>query len=315
MKVYLLGAGASRAYDQSPTRQRMPLARDVFDIFSKLETSSNPWVLISAIVEYVSRSRGITYEQFPSFNEDIEEFYSEVQDLFVDAIRRKDDMQTMSALRITNQLVFLFTSVINEIQNGPASTAHRGIARTLAPDDRVLTFNWDTLMDRAMAEETPWQTDFGYLAVPRLIHRGEWAAPTPQRVNAPLLLKLHGSTNWLSSHNLVEEGEMTLIQSSDPSTFYVYESTEKQYATYAGRFMPGYEPFSYGYYPPNIPDDAGKRAKEGHVLVSFRPKFPGVPEGRAPASGLTSMALIIPPAKAKSYELFWVSLQNDLVSG
>src|SRR6266478_1423188 len=148
MKVYLLGAGASRAYDQSPTGQRMPLARDVFDIFPRLKTSSNPWVLIGAIVEHVSRSRGVKYENFSCFNDDIEEFYSEVQDFLVGAIRRKDDVGTASAFKITNQLVFLFTSVINEIQNGQASTAHRSIARTLAPADRVLTFNWDTLMDR-----------------------------------------------------------------------------------------------------------------------------------------------------------------------
>jgi hypothetical protein len=304
MKVYLLGAGASRGYDQSPTGQRMPLARDVFDVFSKLSTSSNPWVLIDAIVEYVSRSRGIAPEKFFTFNDDIEECYSEVQDVLVEAIRRGDEIETTLTSRISNQLVFLFASVINEIQNGPVSIAHRNLARTLAPDDRVLTFNWDTLMDRALATETSWRTDFGYLVIPRLIHRSEWVTPGSKLVDSPSLLKLHGSTNWLTSYNLIEDGKLTLIQSSDPSTFYVYESTEIAYATYAGRFMPGYQPFSYGYYPPNIPDDPGKRAKEGHVFVRARPKYPWVPEGRAPDSGLPSMPLIIPPAKAKTYELF-----------
>lgn len=60
MKVYLLGAGASRAYDQSPTHQRVPLARDVFQIYSTLNISANPWVLVGDIVQYVSESRGIT---------------------------------------------------------------------------------------------------------------------------------------------------------------------------------------------------------------------------------------------------------------
>jgi hypothetical protein len=62
--------------------------------------------------------------------------------------------------------------------------------------------------------------------------------------------------------------------------------------------------YSYGYYPPNIPDDPGKSAPAGQVFVRARPKFPWMPEGSAPDAGLPSMPLIIPPAKAKTYELF-----------
>jgi hypothetical protein len=76
------------------------------------------------------------------------------------------------------------------------------------------------------------------------------------------------------------------------------------YATYAGRYMDGYEPFSYGYYPPNLPDDPGKSAPQGRVFFRARPKFPWVPEGGASDKGLPSMPLIIPPAKAKTYDLF-----------
>ncbi len=255
-------------------------------------------------VNYVSQSRRIAREEFILFNDDIEEFYSEVQGILSDAIQNGDELKTILTSRIVNQLIFLFASVINEVQNGPTSSAHRNIARTLSPDDHVLTFNWDTLMDRAMTEETPWRTDFGYLIVPHLIHRNEWIRPNSNREKTPLLLKLHGSTNWLTSYNQIEDGKLTLMQSSDPSTLYVYESTDKPYATYAGRYMPGYEPFSYGYYPPNIPDDPGKPAPEGHVFVRARPKFPWVPEGAASDRGLPSMPLIIPPAKAKTYDLF-----------
>src|SRR5208282_1899122 len=98
--------------------------------------------------------------------------------------------------------------VINEIQNGPVSKAYLTIAQTLEPRDRILTFNWDTLMDRALAESSEWRTDSGYLVKPRLIHRGGWVATDSQPAPAttvPALLKLHGSTNWLSSYNIVEE--------------------------------------------------------------------------------------------------------------
>jgi hypothetical protein len=304
MKVYLLGAGASRAYEASPTGQRMPLARDVFEIFSKLDTASNPWVLVGAIINHVSESRNVAPEKFGTFNEDIEEFFSEIQGILLDAIDRNDEPGILWTSKILNELVFLFASVVNEVQNGPISAAHRSIARTLSPDDCILTFNWDTLMDRALAAETSWKTDFGYLVVPRLIHRNGWVAPCGGTSDVPLLLKLHGSTNWLTSYHSMEDGKASLMQVSDPSTLYVYESTDKPYATYAGRFMPGYEPFSYGYYPPNIPDDPGKSAPEGYVFFRARPKFPWVPEGSAAEDGLPSMPLIIPPAKAKTYDLF-----------
>jgi hypothetical protein len=307
MKVYLLGAGASRSYNDSPTGLRMPLARDFFQAFSKLAIHTNLWVLTGAIINYVSSSRGIPPEDFSIFADDIEELHSEVQNRLIDSIRNSDDLGIVEYGGISNQLVFLFASVINEIQNGPVSKAHLMIAQTMDPEDKILTFNWDTLMDRALAESSEWRTEFGYLVKPRLVHRGGWVAselqPTPT-TTVPILLKLHGSTNWISSYNIIEEGKISLIQSSDVSSFYAYESTDAPYATFAGRYMAGYAPFSYGYYPPNIPDDPGKRAKDGYVFVRFRPKFPWMPEGMTGDKGLVSMPLIIPPVKEKTYGLF-----------
>jgi hypothetical protein len=117
----------------------------------------------------------------------------------------------------------------------------------------------------------------------------------------------------------MEEGKPALMQTSDPSTLYAYESTDKPYPTFAGRYMDDYEQFSYGYYPPNLPDDPGKSAPEGKVFIRMRPKFPWIPEGGASDKGLPSMPLIIPPAKAKTYGLFgslfktiWSAAENVL---
>lgn len=304
MKAYLLGAGASRSYDLSPTGERMPLARNVFETFSRLDISSNQWVLIGDVINHVSESRNIPPEAFGTFNGDIEEVFSEAEEKLLTAIEKGQNIEIILASRVINQLIFLFASIVNEIQNGPISEAHQNLARTLSSNDRVLTFNWDTLMDRALMAETSWRTDFGYLVMPHLIHRNGWSSPDSQSTESPLLIKLHGSTNWLTSYNTMEGGKATLMQTLDPSTLYVYESTAKPYATYAGRFMDGYGPFSYGYYPPNLPDDPGKSAPTGRKFVRMRPKFPWMPEGDAPDSGLPSMPLIIPPAKAKTYDLF-----------
>jgi hypothetical protein len=123
------------------------------------------------------------------------------------------------------------------------------------------------------------------------------------------LLKLHGSTNWITSHTIVPKGKLILSQASSPETLHVYESTTKPFPAYQGRYMEGYEPFSYGYYPPNIPDK-GKSAEKDHVIVSFTQRTPWRPKVEGDKSGLISMPLIIPPVKQKSYQMFGKLFSN-----
>jgi len=59
--------------------------------------------------------------------------------------------------------------VVNEIQNGPISIPHTNIANLLTSEDYILTFNWDTLMDRALNEVTNWKVDYGYGLKPKNI--------------------------------------------------------------------------------------------------------------------------------------------------
>jgi hypothetical protein len=193
MKAYLLGAGASRAYELSPTSQRMPLARDVFETFSKLDISSNQWVLIGDIVNHVSESRNIPPEAFGTFNEDIEEVFAEAEENLLAAINGDQNVEIILASRLVNQLIFLFASIVNEIQNGPISEAHQNLARTLSQDDRIITFNWDTLMDRALKAETSWRPDSGYHVLPHLIYRNGWVSPNAGVDDAPLIAQ----TAWI----------------------------------------------------------------------------------------------------------------------
>ena len=65
-------------------------------------------------------------------------------------------------MKAHHELIFLFAYVVNVIQNGPVSKAHINLASVLSPSDGIVTFNWDTLMDRALAESTEWRVDSGY---------------------------------------------------------------------------------------------------------------------------------------------------------
>ena len=152
-------------------------------------------------------------------------------------------------------------------------------------------------------ETSEWSTDNGYIVKPKRIYRDGWALPKSEDKDSPKLLKLHGSTNWITSNTIVQKGKPVLSQASSPETFYLYESTIKPFPAYEGRYMEGYEPFSYGYYPPNIPDP-GKSADEGHVFVSATLRTPWRPKVQGDKSGLTSTPLIIPPVKNKSYDMY-----------
>jgi hypothetical protein len=308
MKIFLLGAGASKSYAQSPTNAKMPIAKDFFQTFDSLKISSDPWVLIGAIINYLETTRSMTPLQVHDFlrsGVDIEVLHSEIERNRDELLAAANEASWMIPYKAYNQLVFLFTSVINEIQNGPVSRSHLNIAKTLSENDRIVTFNRDTLMDRALKETTPWQPDDGYGIIPNKIFRDEWCEPNPSTIAAPKILKLHGSSNWLTSHITTDgHGNIQHSHEADPSMLHVYEYAASPYACYQGRYMDGYQPFSYGYYPPNLLDVDGKKAEEGHVFLKMNMQNPFQRKGEAGHEGLDSMPLIIPPVKTKRYDFF-----------
>lgn len=306
MKVVVLGAGASKAYSRSPTKVRMPIATDFFDTFDKLEISANPWVLQEGLIDFLGRVKGVDPWSFLRSGINIEELHSEIEEYLRHAMEDGDRLNRVLLFRPYNELIYIFSSVVNEIQNGPISDVHCRLAKLLEPNDVVVTFNWDTLMDRALASAGDWSVDNGYGFWPRSVYRNDWVAPTARagEKDSVKLLKLHGSSNWITSHPMFHEDKVTLMQDAAPDAVWVYEDTQDPYDCYAGRYMSGYEPFSYGYYPPNILDDSGKPAPEGHTIVRLRIKLPWKPDGAAGAKGLVSMPLIIPPVRHKRYDLY-----------
>lgn len=306
--VLFLGAGASKAYSASPTGLLMPIACDFFSTFEKLDIYHDPWVMRDALFDFVGRVKNLDPNIFFQNDIDIEDFYTEVE-MYLNSHKGDRQIERIFAFKTYTQLVFIFAAVINTIQNGPLSSPHTLLAKKLASDDLVITFNWDTLLDRALQNLGTWTTDEGYNFFPKSIYRDGWEAPKLSQRAMPKLIKLHGSVNWLSSHPISPEEAIELTQESSPDTVWVYESTKSPYACHAGRFIDGFEDFSYGYYPPNILDDKGKSAPDGYLLVRARPGF--ISKGNASSSGLVSIPLIIPPVKEKNYHGFGV-LFDDL---
>ncbi len=308
MNVIILGAGASKSYQDSKTQERMPIATDFFSTFNRLEISQNTWVLVGYILNYLERFHNLRYDDFREYNEDIEKLHSEIENRLIEAFKlNKNGFNDVDSLLTCNayvQLNFLFNSVINEIQNGSVSKAHIKLAQKLSSNDAILTFNWDTLMDRALEQETSWTTDNGYFVTPNLIYRNEWVSCNKSgKTDFPHLIKLHGSTNWLTSYMIAENGKFKLLQEIKPEEFFVYESTVKPYNTYDGRYMSGYNDFSYGYYPPNLPL-IGEKLQDDMLLVRYVIRTGYNPKGVSADKGLVSMPLIIPPVQEKKYDFY-----------
>ena len=146
---------------------------------------------------------------------------------------------------------------------------------------------------------------------PYSIYRDEWQEPNKVDGKSPPIIKLHGSTNWLTGVPVFDGKDIALTHGLSNDSVCIFEYATQPYSTYAGKYMEGYGTLTYGYYPPNLLTVPGLAAPEGYSLLSIRLKAPWKPESKGESKGVTSMPLIIPPVKDKNYDLFG-SLFRDL---
>ena len=79
-RAIVIGAGASCSYSESPTGMRPPLAREIIQTYNKLSISENRYVLVGFLVNYVRDKRGVQPSEFGSWDEDLETFFSELDE-------------------------------------------------------------------------------------------------------------------------------------------------------------------------------------------------------------------------------------------
>jgi hypothetical protein len=176
-----------------------------------------------------------------------------------------------------------------------------------APNDRFVTFNWDTLLDRALADSGGWNPQDGYGVTFASSLDGTWKKRIPggpQYKTHWKLLKLHGSTNWLVPYLGVQFHSLdytSIVPKSD--RVFLYWHTSLPYPTHNNLWRGGYATTCYGYYPPNIPGRLFNRkeisAGPGKVLVRFTPRlFSPFAEGSD--QGVPSSPLLITPVRQKN---------------
>src|SRR5262245_40260049 len=115
----VLGAGASRAYDLSPTRLRMPLARELAPTFLGLEISRHPWVIMYGLFSYLEHFLEIDDPTaFLRSGIDMEEFHSQLEDDLWQAFGAGDEVKTHMLFKAFHELISLFALTVNTIQSG-----------------------------------------------------------------------------------------------------------------------------------------------------------------------------------------------------
>ena len=334
--VWIFGAGASHHYNLNRFGVPVPLASGFFEAFNKLPSSQELNTHVGPLVSFLEHYRGVPPHAIPTWNENIEDFMTsveaELERLRVKRAKRKltteEFARVFSFGTVFNNMHFIFANVLNESQNGASISLYRELLNLCGPNDTFMTFNWDTLLDRALADSGGWSPNEGYGLRFAAALDSSWkkkVCGSRQFKTTWKLLKLHGSTNWLVP--LVGVQFQTVkFQSIVPNSdrFFLYWHSNLAYSTHKGRWRGGYAPTCYCYYPPNIPGRYFKRAEisapRGKVIVRWGPRiispFEELHEGGVPSS-----PVLITPLRQKKYEMYastigsvWAQAEDRLKS-
>lgn len=325
--VFILGAGASYGYMRSPTGLRPPLATGFFQSYANLLISEDFEVRVGDIVNHVRDTYGIPPEKF-EVDQDIEQFMThlDLQLRHLAKIRGSGGelsgmesvlVRFFQANRAYDQTIFLIAHVLNEIQNGPIDEHYVWFIENLDKSDTVVTFNWDTLLDRALFESGRWKPDDGYLVEFEMILDGGWRNVEPSHSSLSVL-KLHGSTNWLVNYvtRRLDTGDRAMIVAKDRPGFtsFVMEPNfekadgELKFNWQVKQVQRTSRPIPRPPDPDSLPvcvlgaheqyEAYRDRYRAGYVPLSYF--FPP----NHPRTNVPLMPLVVPPTSFKLYEEF-----------
>ena len=324
--VWLFGAGASFHYNLNARGVPVPLANGFFEAFNELPTSKGFQAHVGPFISFLRDYRGVQVEDVPQWRENIEDFMTSIE-AEISALSAKvsagdlsgdDFAKGLSFASVFNNLGFILASVVNEAQNGPSESLYRHLLDFCGPNDTFLTFNWDTLLDRALVDTGGWDPNHGYALGFTSVLDGTWKPRVegmPQFSTNWKLLKLHGSTNWLVPLMHVNFQTFEHVSSVPQSDrIFLYWQSGLPYGTHKDRWRGGYVSTCYCYYPPNIPGsffpEGEISAEPGHVFVKFTPKGVFAPFDEPECPGIPASAVLITPVRQKKYDIYQTAVNS-----
>lgn len=233
--VLILGAGASRPAGYPTAQELLPRIREeasrsvagqFHDAWNRWEaflgaippaleivrSCSNPEIVLSlpdlldATAEFEDESR--TVGAVHHLQNTGESTVEGLQAYFASAGREILSEARAARAHLVECLDWFFS--FRHHDDGVRTRTERDYLRThlsaLARGDAVITFNWDTLVERALAEDGRWCPADGYGFPRRLVHEsGDGIKHSIPAHSAPpsevLVLKLHGSYGWRSMND------------------------------------------------------------------------------------------------------------------
>jgi hypothetical protein len=325
--LWLFGAGASHHYDLNSWGVPIPLANGFFEAFNELPTSRTFSAHVGPFVSYLNHYRDVRPDRVHEFKENIEAFMTSVECELLEIkkvkekkgrLAREEYAKMLSVVTAMNNMTFILANVINEAQNGPSRSLYTYLLEFCGPKDVFVTFNWDTLLDRALAATGGWSPANGYGLSFSATLDSAWlktAMGSSSFSTNWRLLKLHGSTNWLVPYSSIDFQTLEptgMVPHSDQ--IFLYWQSTLSFNTHNSRWRGGYAPTCYGYYPPNIPAEYFERsqlaAKPGYTFVQVNPGGVFSPFKEPSADGVPSSPLLITPVKQKRYEDYATSIER-----
>jgi len=323
--VWIFGAGASHHYNLNMRNIPVPLANDFFSAFNELPTSDGFNAHVGPLISYLQHNRGIKPDDVPQWTENIEAFMTSIESE-LDHLKRKKEKEEIDAQEmqdifllssVFNNMNFIFANVVNEAQNGPSFSLYSHLLNFCGPNDTFITFNWDTLLDRALASAGGWTPNNGYGLTFSSALDGTWRSEVESSPIFPTewkLLKLHGSTNWLVPYTYVNLETFEYRSLVPESDLFLYWQSSLPYETFKSRWRGGYVPTCYCYYPPNLPVEGFSyeqlSAGNGHMFAQVGLGGIFSPFKEPTGEGVPSSPLLITPVRQKRYDLFQSKIES-----
>ncbi len=223
--------------------------------------------------------------------------------------------RVVSYTQVFNNMTFIFANVLNEAQNGPPMSLYWKLLEHCGPNDSFATFNWDTLLDRALPGTAGWNPNLGYGLDFRAVLDGsrkvQWMAKLPSLLagnySSCMVNKLVGS---LHGDRLPSLAYKSIIP--DSTDLFLYSHSSLPYATHKNRWSGGYVETAHCYYPSQHPRRVLFDGSSCHLsrtcVCETTPQVLSASGGRL--EGVPSSPLLITPVRQKKYDAYGPMIES-----
>ncbi len=196
----LLGAGASRGVSYARERENpSPLDRDFFDLLQRLEPRKRDEPAVKFVLDAV---KSLPYQYRLSMER---AFYTLHLRSYMD---RKLTLPATNDRSAEERVVAAFARCIQALLRSAHAKKicrnHEQLVQSFRSGDTIISFNYDLVVERALSE----------IALRRGAPFGGWLygfSKGPKKFDLPMILKLHGSSNW----RLVKDDFVVLTKTWD----------------------------------------------------------------------------------------------------